>query len=109
MSATQNSDPFSLFQYPVTIDGASVTLDVTAPDLVNGILAGQSSLAEVLSLPSEVSALEPLARLGIAAGIVFDLVDGEVSGQSPPQVAASTALDAMLRSLSALAAAAPCA
>ncbi len=61
MSATQNSDPFSLFQYPVTIGGTSVTLDVTAPDLVNGILAGQSSLAEVLSLPSE-----SLSRIGLS-------------------------------------------
>ena len=82
MSTTQNADPFSLFQYPATIDGTSVTLDVTAPDLVNGILAGQSSLAEVLSWPSEVPALEPLSGLGIAAGTAFDLVDGEVSGQS---------------------------
>ena len=62
MSETQNDYPFAIFYY--TIPGTSISNSIGAPDLVNGILGAQPSLASALFKDaSSIGALKPLTGL----------------------------------------------
>jgi predicted Zn-dependent protease len=95
MSGTQNGYPFAIWYY--TIPGTQISNSVGAPDLVNGILGAQASLASTLfSDTSSIGALKPLTKLAVGAGVLFDVVNGVLKNETTSEIVGATALDTAL-------------